>query len=136
MSSRDDQFSAKLRNAIWECALLSKRLLDIRKYHNQHDIELEEIDSVTRRYEEINYTLVALDDSYTTSIDEIYGHNIQLLAHLLCYTGDDKAAAETILIIGEKYHALRQQCHATLDVLLDQLLWYTTTVNDLTFLDR
>jgi hypothetical protein len=65
--------------------------------------------SIRRLSEELNSNLTALDDIYTTSILEIKGHNILLLAHLLCYTGNDKAVDETLFTVSEKYRALYRE---------------------------
>lgn len=86
--------------------------------------------NLTRQYEEINFAFVALEDFYTASIQEINGYNIQLLAHLLCYTGDDRAAARTLFLIEQKYHALRQECNAMLDALPGKITNYRASLKD------
>jgi hypothetical protein len=92
----------------------------------------QNIASIRRLSEELNFTLTALNDMHTTFIQDIKGHNIQLLAHLLCYTGDDKAAAETLLTIGEKYHALYQEWKQRLEGLDELLGSYRAAVAGIT----
>lgn len=138
MSSHNHQFSPDLRATIRKCALIAKRVTDMRERHNiqagqiRHVLDsgttlLQRVDYLdyclsqlptTRPYsglaeqynasmihlsEELNSTLATLNDIYTVFVKETKGHNIQLLVHLLCYTGDDKAAAETLLSISEKH---------------------------------
>ncbi|SPJ72852.1 uncharacterized protein FTOL_02581 [Fusarium torulosum] len=152
MGSHDHQFSPELRAAIRRCALLAKREIDVRERHSSQDRQIRQVldfgitlmhrvnhlayclSPTTRWSKELKFTLTSLNDIYTTSIQEIKGYNVQILAYLLCYTGDYKAAAETLLTVSEKYYALHQEWKQRLEGLYEQLDSYRTVVVDISYL--
>lgn len=114
--------------------LAAHRLGQLHATRHYSELAQQHLATITRLSEELNFTLAAVNEIFTASTEEIKGHNVQLLANLLYYAGNDQPVNRILETITVRYETFVGAIQLSMEVLYEQLNSYGAAVCDITSL--